>query len=302
VFTESGTAWTQQQELTASDGAANDNFGISVSLSGSTALSGAPGHTVGPNAHQGAAYAFVATGPTIAGVAVSGGSVNIAQNAWIEIYGANLAPSSAASGLTWSTAPSFASGLMPTSLDGVSVTVNGKPAYIYFVCPTQINVLTPLDSTTGPVAVVVSNGTTTSPTFMANLQTAAPGFLRFDGVHIAAMHAGYSYLGSASMSVPGAAFTPAAPGETIMIFGDGFGLPSTALTAGSMDQSSPLATWPQITIGGTAASVTYAGLTSPGLYQINVIVPSTAATGDNQVIATYAGFASPAGAMIPVAR
>jgi hypothetical protein len=33
-----------------------------------------------------------------------------------------------------------------------------------------------------------------------------------------------------------------------------------------------------------------------------VTVPTTAATGDNQVIATYAGFTSPTGAMIPVAQ
>jgi len=46
--------------------------------------------------------------------------------------------------------------------------------------------------------------------------------------------------------------------------------------------------------------VQYAGLISPGLYQINVVVPSAAANGDNQVIATYAGASSPTGAMVPV--
>jgi uncharacterized protein (TIGR03437 family) len=245
---------------------------------------------------------FTVAAAAISGVGVSGGGVNIAQNSWVSVYGVNLAPASVG-GLTWSSAPSFASGQMPTSLGGVSVTVNAKPAYIYFVSPTQVNVLTPLDSTTGPVAVVANNGSAVTAAFIANLQAAAPGFLRFgDGVHIAAMHADFSYLGPASMSVNGSAFTPAAPGETIMLFGDGLGLPATALTAGSMYQSSPLATWPQITIGGTTAEVQWAGLISPGLYQINVTIPATAATGDNEVIATYAGFASPNGAMIPVAQ
>ena len=46
--------------------------------------------------------------------------------------------------MTWSNAPEFASGRMPTQLAGVSVTVNGRPAYVYFVSPAQINVLTPL--------------------------------------------------------------------------------------------------------------------------------------------------------------
>jgi uncharacterized protein (TIGR03437 family) len=242
--------------------------------------------------------------PTITGVGVSGGGVNIAQNAWISIYGSNLAPASEAAGMVWSNAPSFASGQMPTELQGVAVTVNGKPAYVYFICPTQINVLTPLDSTTGSVAVVVNNGTASSAAYIANLQPVSPGFLRFgDGVHITALHADYGYLGPASMSVPGYAFTPAAPGETILLFGDGFGLPVTSLTAGSDVQTGALpAPWPQVTIGGTPATVIYAGVISPGLYQINVTVPVTAAASDNQVLVSYGGATSPAGALIPVAR
>ena len=58
VFAGSGSTWTQQAELTASDGAADDNFGRSVALSGDTALVGAPQHARGGNAYQGAAYVF----------------------------------------------------------------------------------------------------------------------------------------------------------------------------------------------------------------------------------------------------
>jgi len=265
--------------------------------------SGAGGSAVYLGGSPAAQTTQIAT-PLITGVGVSGGGADIAQNAWISIYGSNLAPASVGAGLTWSSAPSFASGQMPTALGGVSVTVNGKPAYIYFVSAAQVNVLTPLDSTTGPVAVTVNNGTAISAPDTANLQTAAPGFLRFgDGIHIAALHADYSYLGPASMSVPGYTFTPAKPGETILLFGDGFGLPVSTLTAGSAVQTGALPTpWPQVTIGGTTATVQFAGLISPGLYQINVVVPSTAANGDNQVIATYDGASSPTGAMIPVAQ
>jgi hypothetical protein len=61
VFTNSAGSWSQQQELTASDGAGGDLFGNSVTLSsdGNTALAGAPYHTVNGNANQGAAYTFV---------------------------------------------------------------------------------------------------------------------------------------------------------------------------------------------------------------------------------------------------
>src|SRR5205085_941741 len=58
VFVRSGTTWTQQQKLTASDGATNDQFGRSVALSGNTALVGADGG----NANQGSAYVFVRSG------------------------------------------------------------------------------------------------------------------------------------------------------------------------------------------------------------------------------------------------
>ena len=62
VFTFSGGAWSERQELDAGDGAAYDNLGYSVAISGDTALVGAPGHTVGGNLFQGAAYLFKQTG------------------------------------------------------------------------------------------------------------------------------------------------------------------------------------------------------------------------------------------------
>src|SRR5580700_2252616 len=64
VFVQSDTTWTQQTELTASDGAMGDAFGLSVSLSGGTAIIGAPGHQVGSNPGAGAAYVFVQSDTT----------------------------------------------------------------------------------------------------------------------------------------------------------------------------------------------------------------------------------------------
>jgi hypothetical protein len=59
VFTRTGTNWIQQQKLLASDGAAGDSFGYSVSLQGDTALVGAPLHD-----GKGTAYVFTNTGTT----------------------------------------------------------------------------------------------------------------------------------------------------------------------------------------------------------------------------------------------
>jgi hypothetical protein len=113
-------------------------------------------------------------------VNVVASGVDIAQNTWIEIHGTGLAPASVpAAGTDWSAAPEFASGRMPTSLAGVSVKVNGKAAYVYYVSATQVNVLTPLDSTTGQVQVTLANGSNTSDPFAVNLKTVAPAFLQF---------------------------------------------------------------------------------------------------------------------------
>jgi hypothetical protein len=58
AFTRSGTAWTQQPKLTASDGTAPDRFGIAVALSPDTLVVGASGHKINLNAAQGTAYVF----------------------------------------------------------------------------------------------------------------------------------------------------------------------------------------------------------------------------------------------------
>jgi len=67
VFTRSGTVWSQQQQLTAADGAAEDYFGFSVALSGSKILIGGFGDDTNAAADQGSAYAFapISTAPAI---------------------------------------------------------------------------------------------------------------------------------------------------------------------------------------------------------------------------------------------
>ncbi|MDO8749562.1 MAG: prepilin-type N-terminal cleavage/methylation domain-containing protein [Dehalococcoidia bacterium] len=62
VFVRSGGAWSQQAKLTASDGAAHDHFGLSVAISGDTAVVGANGADVGGNTAQGSAYVYVRSG------------------------------------------------------------------------------------------------------------------------------------------------------------------------------------------------------------------------------------------------
>ncbi len=62
IFTRSAGVWTQQDKLTAGDGAANDLFGFSVAIDGDTAIIGAHLADVGVNVNQGAAYVFTRSG------------------------------------------------------------------------------------------------------------------------------------------------------------------------------------------------------------------------------------------------
>ena len=71
---------------------------------------------------------------------------------------------------------------------------------------------------------------------------------------------------------------------------------------GASSQLGPLLTSPAIQIGGATATVAFAGVVGPGLYQINVVVPSAATDGDNAVTASYNGAAAPSGGFIAVKR
>jgi len=62
VYDGTGGTWTQQAKLTSDDGAAFDNFGRSVAVSGSTAFVGAPYAVIDGNGFQGAAYVFSGSG------------------------------------------------------------------------------------------------------------------------------------------------------------------------------------------------------------------------------------------------
>jgi uncharacterized protein (TIGR03437 family) len=223
--------------------------------------------------------------PVISKVAnAEGESPTIAPNTWIEIKGANLAPSG--DSRIWQSSD-FVNGNMPTQLDGISATVNGKPAFVYFISPTQVNVLIPPDAITGSVQVVLTNNGAVSTPFTVQAQLLSPSFFVFnDNQHVAAVHADGGLLGPASMSVPGYTFTPAKPGETILLFGNGFGTSTT------------LNPPPVIKIGGVTAAVNFAGIISPGLFQFNVIVPANAPGGDEPISATYNGVTTQSGTLL----
>lgn len=78
----------------------------------------------------------------------------IQSGSWVVIKGTNLSTNP---GRGWNANESF-----PTSMDGTSVTINYKPAFLYFISPGQLNLQAPTDSTVGPITVVVTNNGVTS--------------------------------------------------------------------------------------------------------------------------------------------
>jgi uncharacterized protein (TIGR03437 family) len=192
-------------------------------------------------------------------------STVIAPGAFTAIFGSGLA----ATTRTW-TSTDFANGKLPVQMDGVSVTIDGKAAYLYYVSPNQIDVIAPADSTTGPVSVIVTNNNVASGSAIAQLQAVAPALFAA-GKYVIATHANGSLVGPAN-GLPGA--TPATQGETIAVYGTGFG--PTNPSADGLVVSSPvnIVVAPGIMIGSAPAIVTFAGLSEAGLDQLNVTVPA----------------------------
>jgi uncharacterized protein (TIGR03437 family) len=119
----------------------------------------------------------------------------------------------------------------------------------------------------------------------------APAFLTVNGTSVAALHADYSLV---------SATAPAAPGETILLYGEGFGPTTPPQPTGQVvATAAPLANNVQITIGGQPASVQFAGLVESGLYQFNVTVPALT-NGDAPVLATIGGIATQSGVLLTV--
>ena len=234
--------------------------------------------------------------PSITGVGNTGDyQPAFASASWVAIFGTNLSQTTA----TWS-ASDFVNGALPASLDGVSVTIDGVPAYVQYVSPGQINVLAPDDAMTGQVEIQVTAAGQASNSFATAKQAFAPALFSFDnGVYAVAVHADGTLVGAANV-IAGVASRPASAGETIEVFGTGFGLTSPALPTGNLVATpSPLANPVQVTIGGMTANVAFAGLISPGLYQLNVVVPGLA-SGDAAIAASIGGIQTQSGVLITI--
>src|SRR5205814_9747803 len=98
----------------------------------------------------------------------------ISPNGFVTIKGTNLATTTR----EWA-GSDFKGNLLPTSVEGTSVMINGKPGFPSFISPAQINALAPIDTSSGPVGVQVTvNGQTATST--AQMQSMTPAFILFN--------------------------------------------------------------------------------------------------------------------------
>jgi uncharacterized protein (TIGR03437 family) len=221
----------------------------------------------------------------------------VTPGAWLSIFGDNLANSSR----IWDPSRDILNGQLPTSLDGVRVQINGKAAAIYYVSPSQINVQAPSDDATGPVQVTVTNANGTSDPVTVDQQSHLPGFFLFPRQYVAAVRPDGRLVGPAGL-FDGVATTPAAPGDRIALYGTGFGPTNPRVAAGEVFQgAAPLISPARVRVGPVDAQMEFAGLSSTGLYQLNIIVP-VLPDGDHDVVAYVAGARSQPLARLRVQR
>ena len=240
-------------------------------------------------------FTVIAPAPSIAAVLNAASfQPGIEDGSWVSIFGTNLSNSTRA----WQSSD-FVAGSLPTTLDGVSVTIAGLPAALSYISPTQLNVQVPLTGQTGPVSVVVTNNTVVSPAAFATISPEAPGVFTFGpggNKYAAAVvlnnDGTYDYLGPAGLFGSATTTRPARPGDVLELYATGLGATNPSVPPGTLfSGAAPLVGSATVMIGGASAQPIWAGLVEPGLYQLNVTVPNVP-TGDQPLLVEVDGATS----------
>lgn len=226
----------------------------------------------------------------------NGGVVNsassespISPGSFVTIYGTNFTDGSS---------PSWGSAIngikLPTTLGGVTVSIGNNPCFVSFVSPTQINVLTPPDSGTGSTSVIVATnyGTAVGTAVMTQLSPAFFTYVAQGKFYLAALFANEDVLVGSPGVIPGAASAPAQPGDYIALYANGLGMTNPAYPVGQvLTQPYPIAdpSSVSVTVGGQPAAIQFAGMTLPGVFQVNIQVPAGVPSGDLPVVLQIGG-------------
>jgi uncharacterized protein (TIGR03437 family) len=236
-----------------------------------------------------------------------GGFAALAPGTWMEIYGTNLA--NVASQI-WGSAD-FKGNAAPTALGGTAVTIGGQSAFIDYVSPTQVNAQVPSNIPPGLQPVIVSTPGGNSAAYSIRVNPTEPGLLApavFNlkgGQYVAALFPDGVTFVLPPGSIPGVASARAKPGDTIILYGVGFGTVAPDSPAGQIvTQSNRLNGTFQAFLAGTPAVVSFSGLTGGylGLYQFNVVVPNVAASDTVPLSFSLAGSPGPQNLLISISN
>jgi uncharacterized protein (TIGR03437 family) len=216
-----------------------------------------------------------------------------APNSVATIFGSGLARSS--QGLT---ADVILNNTLPKELNSTRVYVLDEPAPLLYVSDGQVNFLVPGDQLDGDVKIRVVREGVTGPEITVTLVDAAPALFQSAAGYAIAAHLDNSVI------APG---SPAQAGEIIVVYACGLGVTQPNPAPGVIPQSAAVIqrlSDLKVYLGGTAidpASILYAGLTpgSPGLYQINLVLPANLGT-DPEIRVAIADQSSPAGLKLAV--
>ncbi len=223
-----------------------------------------------------------------------GGYAAAAPSSFIEIYGTALAPAIQ----SWSN--SFTGINAPTALLGTSVSIGGQPAYVAYVSPGQVNVQVPSTVTPGAQQLILTTAMGTTSAYSLTIAATEPGilapatFVSNNFKYAAAFHADGTFV-LPTAGISGVTGNPAKPGETITIYGLGFGPVTPAIPAGQLVQSNNTVASPVVfSFGGVTAISSYSGLAPNlvGVYQFNVVVPSIPNSDAYQLTVTVGGTAT----------
>lgn len=223
----------------------------------------------------------------------------IAPASWITIRGTNLAGATSVQ--------EYSGGSYPTSAGGVSATVNGKPAFLYFVSAEQLNLISPDDDSTGPMSVVITRSGVASDAFTVQQTRFSPAFFEWPGRQAVATDPAFAFRAKAG-TFSTVTTTPAKPGDVLILWGTGFGPTEPVIAAGrQVPNTTPLHSITReirVTVGNIPATV-IGGALAPGfssLYQIAIQLAAATPEGDQPVVVTIEGASSPPTTVLNIQR
>lgn len=192
----------------------------------------------------------------------------IAPGQFIALFGSGLGPAT----------PLVAAAPFPASLGDISLTIQGRPAPLFFVSANQISALVPFATSGTSADIVIRQGGQESNRVTVPVARSAPGIYSNTQNGIgpgAILRSDFSLLTTAN---------PTRRGETVLIYLTGLGPLDPPLADGVAAPTTTLsrvADTVNVYIGGQRATVSFAGAAPgfAGLYQLNVVIPNNAPIG-----------------------